>query len=1595
MKRLILALALTSIPVFALTVSGTPPQGTVGVAYSYTFTASAGVAPYTFSASGLPSGLSLSPSGVLSGTPTAAVQNLAASIVVTDTTGAKASQVVLFQIGNAPASTPLAIANSALANGSVGIPYNQIISATGGTLPYSAFMLVSGTLPAGLSLTLSSGTGLLTATVSGTPTIPGTSTFTVQVSDLAGQVASKTLSLTISNFTITSGGPGVLDTSGIFYSPLVPGAVGVAYSQPITVSGGTPPYAFSVIAGSLPSGLGLSANGTLAGTPAFASASQFTVQATDSASLITQKSFSLTIVPPGPLLTGVVLLSGTVGTGYSQSLTPTGGTPPYTFAIAAGSLPAGLSLSPGGVISGTPTVAAFNAPFTVQVTDNAGIRASQALSLTIQPTPLTITTTATLPAASLGAPYSQNLIASGGIPPYQFGFVSGTSPAGLAISSAGVLGGTPAAAGTFTFTIGVLDTPGTTGFGLHIADKTFTLTVSATPVTITTASPLPSGLTGAPYSQTLAASGGRAPYTFALAAGTLPPGLTLAGSGTVGGTPTAAGTFNFTAQVTDSQSQTASKALAITITSSLGISTGSTLPGATVGAAYSQALTASGGTGPLVFSIASGTLAGGLTLSSSGLLSGTPIAAGSFNFTAQVADSSSTTITKNFSLTVSPAPLTLSTDSTLTPGSVAVPYSQTLTATGGTPPYTFALAGCCLPTGLGISSGGVISGTPTPAGTYNFTVSVTDSASGSVSKPFSLVINPSPITIVTGSSLPTATVGVSYSVAFTAAGGTGTGLGFTTSSGNAPPGLSFDTTSLSGIPTAAGSYSFTLTFADSGSAPVSKAFTLTVNPAGLAITTGSSLPGATVGTAYSQKLAATAGTPPYAFAVSSGALPGGLTLGPDGTLAGTPTVPGAFTFSVQATDAASKTASQTFTLAVGASPLIVSTATLSGGRVGAAYSQAISASGGTPPYTFTVVSGTLPAGLALSSAGALSGTPTAPGNFGFTVQVSDSAGLVTAQSFSVAIGPAGLTISTPSPLPVGATGSAYSQTLTVAGGTSPYTFTLMSGALPAGVNLSSGGTLAGTPTATGTFAFTVQATDSAALSAAMAYSLTITGTTLSIPTLSPLVSGSVGIAYSQAIAAAGGTPPYTYTLAAGSLPSGVTLSSAGFLTGTPTSAGSFTFAVQATDSTGATVSKIFNVTIAAGGVLVFSTSTLPNASVGIAYNQNLLAIGGTAPYRFTLVAGALPAGLALSATGGLSGTPTVAGVFNFTLQATDAAGLVTAKALSITVGGSSLSIGTSEALTGGTVGVTYTQTFAVSGGTPPYIWTVVAGAPPPGLALNSSGVLSGTPSTAGTFSFTAQVADASGAKATTQVSVVIGAASVPSIVAVVNAASYAPGGLSPGEIVTIFGTGMGPASIVTAQSSTPGFLDTALANTRVLFNDVAAPLIYISDKQVSAIVPYGIAGVASVKTVVEYRGVPSQPILFAPVDSAPGLFSADASGRGPGAILNQDYSLNSASNPAPAGSVVLLYATGEGATDPAGIDGKVTTDILARPKLPVTVTIGGLPAEVLYAGAAPGIVAGGLQINVRIPAGLTSRNPEVVVNVGVKASQVGLTVAVQ
>lgn len=353
-------------------------------------------------------------------------------------------------------------------------------------------------------------------------------------------------------------------------------------------------------------------------------------------------------------IVNTALPSGVVGTPYSVTMLASNGTAPLTWRVIVGSLPSGLSLSTVGVISGTPTTAG-SSTFTIAVTDaNFNVEAKVFTLNVTGPAALAITTASPLANGTVGTAYSSTLTASGGTAPLTWTVTAGTLPAGLTLSTAGVLSGTPTTVGTSNFTVTVVDSATPTA---GTASKPFALTIAAAgaPLSIVTTSPLPAGTVNTTYSTTLTASGGTSPYSWAVTAGTLPAGLTLSTAGVLSGTPTAAGTSDFTITVTDSATPTAHTAatsfsLTVAAAAALAVTT-SSLPVEVLGSAYSQQLTASGGVGTLTWTIASGALPPGLTLSAAGVISGTPTTAGAGTFTAGVADSTGPTATSG-SLTI-------------------------------------------------------------------------------------------------------------------------------------------------------------------------------------------------------------------------------------------------------------------------------------------------------------------------------------------------------------------------------------------------------------------------------------------------------------------------------------------------------------------------------------------------------------------------------------------------------------------------------------------------------------------------------------------------------------------------------------------------------------------------------------------------------------------------------------------------------------------------------------------------------------------------------------------------------------------------------
>jgi uncharacterized protein (TIGR03437 family) len=240
---------------------------------------------------------------------------------------------------------------------------------------------------------------------------------------------------------------------------------------------------------------------------------------------------------------------------------------------------------------------------------------------------------------------------------------------------------------------------------------------------------------------------------------------------------------------------------------------------------------------------------------------------------------------------------------------------------------------------------------------------------------------------------------------------------------------------------------------------------------------------------------------------------------------------------------------------------------------------------------------------------------------------------------------------------------------------------------------------------------------------------------------------------------------------------------------------------------------------------------------------------------------------------------------------------------------------------------------------------------------------------------------------------------LPTITAVVNAASFQRGPISPGEIITIGGTALGPSSPAGLALDQDGKVSTQVSGVQVLFSGFPSPLTYVSSTQINAVVPYELNGLSSPYVQVKYQGQTSNAFSLEATAAAPALFTFDGSGTGPAAVLNQDQSYNTPHNPASEGSYIVLYMTGEGQTSPAGGTGRVTTvsatpPLTPQPLLPVAVIIGGQPAFVAFYGEAPGFVSGVMQLNVQIPANVPAGDLPILVSVGDSKSQNGVTVSV-
>jgi len=340
------------------------PAATVGTVWSQTLTTTGIHSPFVFNVTSgtLPAGLTLvSATGVISGTPTSSAA-ASFTITTTDANGCTGTRDYTLT----PVCPAISITPASLAQGTVGTSFSRTLTATGGTLPHSSWTVITGALPAGLSLNASTGI------ISGTPTAaanPATS-IVVRVNDANGCQATQSISLQICP---------VVTLSPV---SLAASTVGAPYSQTISVSSGVSPHTFAVSSGSLPAGLSLNpSTGVISGTPTTAATATFTIRATDAHGCSGTRNYTLTPTCPELVLSPAALPTGYLGAAYTTTLSINGGTAPHTFSIQSGSLPNGVSLSSAGVFSGTPTaVGAHN--LVLRATDFYGC--TRTFDLTLQ-----------------------------------------------------------------------------------------------------------------------------------------------------------------------------------------------------------------------------------------------------------------------------------------------------------------------------------------------------------------------------------------------------------------------------------------------------------------------------------------------------------------------------------------------------------------------------------------------------------------------------------------------------------------------------------------------------------------------------------------------------------------------------------------------------------------------------------------------------------------------------------------------------------------------------------------------------------------------------------------------------------------------------------------------------------------------------------------------------------------------------------------------------------------------------------------------------------------------------------------------------------
>ena len=1381
-----LTITITLPPAPVITSSATA-SATVNTAFSYTIVATN--SPTSYSATGLPAGLSINTStGVISGTPTV-VATSTITIGATNLGGTTTTTLTL-TVSNIPIPV---VTSATTATGTIGTAFSgYTITATNSPTSYS----VTGALPGGLIFSGSS--------ISGTPTASGTFTVTVNATN-AGGTGTQNLTFTINALppcstsqivnatsvptidgtvdgvwsnapknsitksiqgTIQTGstwqamydatnlyvlvqvkdantssvGTNVYDqdgvelfiagnnnkttaytandhqyrfnwnvaaitanisgntgsTTGITYAiPSAAGGYNLEVAIPWSTIGGTAPV------NGKPIGFDININDQQNATTTREAIAGWNGTATDDYNNPADfGTVNLTVcAATAPVITSATTAAGTIGTAFSYTITATNNPTGYS---VTGALPAGVTINTAtGVISGTPTVSGtFNV--TINAT-NAGGTGTQNLTITILPNAPVITS-ATTASGTISTAFSYAITATDTPTSYS---VTGALPTGVTVNTAtGVISGIPSVSGTFNVTINATNAGGTGTQNLAI-----TILPNAPVITSATTA---SGTISTAFSYTITATNTPTSYS---ETGALPAGVTInTATGVISGTPSVSGTFNITINATNAGG-TGTQNLTITILPNAPVITSATTASGTISTAFSYAITATNT--PTSYSV-TGALPTGVTVNTAtGVISGTPSVSGTFAIIINATNAGGTG-TQNLTITILPnAPVI--TSATTASGTINTAFSYTITATNT--PTSYSETGA-LPAGVTINGAtGVISGTPTVSGTFAVTVNATN-AGGTGTQNLTITVLPN-APVVTSATTANGTISTAFSYTI-AATNTPTSYSVT---GALPAGVTINTSTgvISGTPTVSGTFAVTVNATNAGGTGTQNV-TITILPNAPVITSATTANG-TVGAAFSYTIVAT--NTPTSYSVT-GTLPAGVSV-TGNVISGTPTASGTFSVTLYATNAGG-TGTQNLTITILPNASVITSATTANGTTGSAFSYAITATNTPTSYSET---GALPAGVTINTiTGVISGTPTVSGTFAITVKATNAGG-TGSQNVTITILPNAPVITSATTVN-GTVGSAFSYAIIATNTPTSYSET---GALPAGVTINTTtGIISGTPTASGTFAITIKATNVGG-TGTQNLTITINNPIPGVPVITSATTaiGTVNTAFSYTITATNTPTSYSET---GALPAGVTINTTtGVISGTPTVSGTFAITIKATNA-GGTGTQGLTITInpATPPAPVITSATTAIGTVNTAFSYAITATNIPTSYSET---GALPAGITINTTTGvISGTPTVSGTFAITIKATNAGGTGT-QGLTITINTATPAapVITSPATANGAVGTVFNYTITATNSPTSYSSTTL----PAGLTLNTTtGIISGTPTAAGTMPVTIMATNAGG-----------------------------------------------------------------------------------------------------------------------------------------------------------------------------------------------------------------------------------------------------------